>query len=123
MNVILSIKPKYTEKIVQGVKKYEFRKNIPKKRIDKVYIYSSSPQQKIIGYFNIGSILNSTPEVLWEECQEQAGIDKKDFFDYFQGKDTGYALEICNLVIFKQPQVPTKIMKTFTPPQSYLYLK
>ena len=38
MNVLLSVKPKYAEKIVEGEKKYEFRRAIFKKQdIEKVY--------------------------------------------------------------------------------------
>jgi len=54
MNVLLSVKPKYTEKILEGEKKYEFRRAIFKKQnIEKVYIYSSSPVSKIVAAFDI----------------------------------------------------------------------
>ena len=52
MNVLLSVKPKYAEKIVEGKKKYEFRRAIfQKQNIEKVYIYSSSPVSKIVAAF------------------------------------------------------------------------
>jgi type I restriction enzyme S subunit len=40
MDVILSIKPKYVQSIIEGDKRYEFRKAIFKNRtIDRVFIY------------------------------------------------------------------------------------
>jgi len=47
MNVLLSIKPKYVEKIVNGEKQYEFRKRIFRnKNVRKAFIYSTSPTKK-----------------------------------------------------------------------------
>ena len=41
MNVLLSIKPKYANQILNGNKRYEFRKSVFKNRnLDVVYIYS-----------------------------------------------------------------------------------
>jgi len=43
-DVLLSVKPEYAEKILDGKKKYEFRRAIFKRNdIEKIYIYSSSP--------------------------------------------------------------------------------
>jgi hypothetical protein len=53
--VLLSIKPKYVKSIIEGDKRYEFRKTIFKNReINRIYIYSSSPVKKIVGTFEIG---------------------------------------------------------------------
>jgi len=47
MNVLLSIKPKYASQIIEGNKRYEFRKSVFKNRdLDMVYIYSSSPVKR-----------------------------------------------------------------------------
>ena len=44
MDVLLSIKPRYVKSILEGGKRYEFRKTIFKNRkIDRICIYSSSP--------------------------------------------------------------------------------
>lgn len=43
MDVVMSIKPQFVGKIVTGEKNYEFRKYIPKKGIDRLWIYTSSP--------------------------------------------------------------------------------
>lgn len=47
--VLLSIKPKYVQKILDGTKRYEYRKVNFARRIDKIIIYSSYPVKKMLG--------------------------------------------------------------------------
>lgn len=58
MNLILSLKPQFAQKILDGSKLYEYRKKIPiSNDIDKVYIYASKPICKIVGYFIIDNVI------------------------------------------------------------------
>ncbi len=124
MDVILSIKPKYVKSIVDGEKQYEFRKSIFRHRsINHVYIYSSSPVQKIVGRFEIGAILEDHPAELWENVKDYAGIDAQEFFSYFEGKSKAYAIGIQNLHEFDEPIDPYITLPGFIPPQSYQYLR
>ena len=121
MNVLLSIKPKYASQIIEGNKKYEFRKSVFKNRdLDMVYIYSSSPVKRIVGAFSIKNILEKHPEQLWGECKDFSGIDEGDFFDYFRGKNKGFAIEIGDVEVF-DPINPKDINPDFIPPQSFCY--
>ncbi len=126
MNVLLSIKPKYVEEIKNGNKKYEFRKSLCNKKnfhkIEKIYIYSSSPVKKIVARFIIRVILEDHPEILWEKCKDVSGIDKVEFFNYFRDKDKGLALEISDLKFFKKPIDPKSIFPDFNAPQSFCYV-
>jgi predicted transcriptional regulator len=123
MDVLLSIKPKYVTSIIEGDKRYEFRKTIFKNReINRIYIYSSSPVKKIVGTFEIGGILEDHPNELWDTVKEFAGIDTRDFFAYFEGKSRAFAIEIQNLQEFNNPIDPYKTMPGFVPPQSYCYM-
>ncbi len=122
MNVLLSVKPKYAEKILEGEKKYEFRRAIFKNQnIEKVYIYSSSPVSKIVAAFEIEKILKDSPEKIWTLCQKYAGISKKDFFNYFKNSNAAYAIEMENIEVFKKPIDPFNEFKNFKPPQSFYY--
>ena len=67
-NVLMSIKPSYAEMILNGIKRYEFRKRGFKKQIDKIFIYSTKPVSKIIGYFTFDKVLKGTPSEIWEIC-------------------------------------------------------
>lgn len=123
MNVLLSVKPKYAEKILEGKKKYEFRRAIFKRNeIEKVYIYSSSPVSKITAAFEIEKILMDSPEKIWKLCHKYAGISKKDFFAYFKNSGIAYAIEIGNVNSFPVPIDPYHVIEDFIPPQSFYYL-
>lgn len=121
-SVILSIKPIFAQAIMNGTKKVEFRKKIFKKSVDKVFIYSSSPEKKIIGYFTIGEIVEDTPEKLWEKFNSVGGIDKNSFFDYYKNSETGYSIGIKSFERFEEEIDPVEFFEKFCAPQSYIYL-
>lgn len=121
MNVLLSIKPKYANAILAGKKLVEFRKLTFKQKIERVYIYSSSPEQRITGYFTIEDIISDTPEKLWREFSKVGSITEEDFFDYFANKEIGYSIKIKTVNKFKKSKDPKEIFKNFVAPQSYMY--
>lgn len=121
MNVLLSIKPKYANAILAGEKLVEFRKLVFKREIERVYIYSSSPEQMIIGYFTIEDIISDTPVELWKQFSKVGSIAKEDFFEYFANKEVGYSIKIKSVNRFRKSKNPKEIFKNFVPPQSYMY--
>lgn len=123
MRVILSIRPKHIREIINGTKRYEFRKVMFKDRsVCEVYVYSTSPVKKIIGKFKVGKIIEDRPENLWEQLREYSGLTQEDFYAYFSGKDKGYAIEIINFELFEEPIDPKKLNPTFVAPQSFQYI-
>jgi len=124
MDVLLSIKPRFVEAIMDGRKRYEFRKNkFSKKDINYVYIYSTSPIKKIVGVFKINNIIENSPSALWDELKDLAGISEDEFFEYFRNKETGFALEIKEVERFENPLDPKILFPNFVPPQSFCYIK
>jgi len=123
MNLILSIKPVYVNKIFQHVKGFEYRKSIFRRdNINLVYIYATAPTKKIVGSFKIGKIINDSVNKLWKLTREQSGLSYDDFFRYFNGHKTGYAIEIRELKEFKTPVNPKDIIENFVAPQSFCYI-
>jgi len=121
MNVLLSIKPKYANQIINGNKRYEFRKSVFKNRdLDMVYLYSSSPVKRIVGAFVIKDIIENHPKQLWNEYKDFSGVDEDDFFSYFRGKEKGFAIEIGEVKAF-DPLNPKEHIHDFVPPQSFCY--
>ena len=124
MDVLLSIKPKFAESIINGRKKYEFRKNaFSKKNIGRIYIYSTTPIKKIIGFFKISKIIEDKPITLWHQLKDDAGISEEEFFDYFKNREIGFALEIIEVEKFECPVDPKIMFPNFVPPQSFCYIK
>lgn len=122
MRVLLSIKPKYAEKIFSGVKRYEFRKQAFKKTVDVVVLYATKPVGKIVGEFRLKSILQGSPDEIWQKTAQFSGISR-DFFDrYYKNHKRAYALEIEHPVQYKRPMKPFEFMADFTAPQTYRYI-
>ena len=121
MNVILSIKPEFVEKIFSGEKQYEYRKVLFKQKVDTVYIYASRPISKIVGEFKIEKIINDTPANIWNQTKEHSGVTKSFFQKYYTGKDKGVALKIKECKKYKEAVVPTTVISNFKVPQSFFY--
>ena len=122
MKILLSIKPKYAEKILSGDKKYEFRRIIFKSRdVNKVIIYASSPVKKIVGEFDIEEILSLDIDLLWQETMSSSGISREFFDSYFNGKDFGHAIKVKNAKRFSKP-LDLAAYNIERPPQSFAYI-
>ena len=120
-NLLISIKPEYVHRILSGEKKYEFRRTIFKRDVEKIFIYSTSPEMKIVGYFEYDGVVEDTPINLWERFHDCSGIPEEDFFDYYKGKDTGYAIRIGKLHVFDE-SFDVKNLEKFRAPQSFQYV-
>lgn len=117
-DVLMSIRPDYAEAILSGSKKYELRRRRPSFAPgSRIVVYSSSPDQHLLGTFEAGAIHEADPAALWELVAGQAGVTAEVFYAYFARCDVGYAIEVLR---------PTRLEPQrlrFRPPQSYLFLK
>lgn len=123
MNAILSVKPEFAEAILSGIKKVEFRKIIFKKEVEKVFLYSTSPIKKIVGYFTFDEIVKNSPQKLWEQFGEVGFISEDAFFKYFEDKEDGFSICINSTLKFTYSIDPFKEIDNFIPPQSFCYYK
>lgn len=122
MNVLLSIKPEYAEKILNGCKKYEFRRILFKNpMVKKVVIYASSPIQKVIGEFDVECILSLEPEKLWEKTEKYSGVNKEFYDSYFEGKDIGHAIKVKNTRRYRK-RLELSDYNIKYAPQSFVYI-
>ena len=122
MKVLLSIKPEFVHEIFQGRKRYEYRKSIFAKHVTKVMVYSTKPEGMIVGEFTVKAVLQYTPKELWEKTHNDSGISKRYFDEYFEGRDKGYALQIADPVLYKEPVNPFEMFDSFVAPQSFRYI-
>ncbi len=123
MKVLLSIKPEYVSKILSGEKKYEFRKAVFKDpSVRTVVIYATLPVGKVVGEFEIGSILSGSPDSLWRKTRNFSGITRKFFDQYFADRDTAHAIEVKSVVEYEQPIELESLLPHKHPPQSFCYL-
>lgn len=120
MKVILSIRPEYAAKILDGSKRYEFRRHLWKKDVESIVIYSTSPESMVVGEAKIRGIIALPPLELWRETREFAGISYRGFRRYFRGVDMAYAVALFDPVTYR---IPRSIKETgmARPPQSFAY--
>ncbi len=126
-DVVLSIKPHYTDKIIQGLKTVELRRRFPVSAPQGTlaYIYSTSPVMAMVGMAEIQDVLKLPIEEIWQEFSENAFIERDQFDRYFAGVEEGYALKFTNVRAFQRPMhlSELRVKFGFEPPQSYLYAK
>lgn len=119
--ILLSIKPKYVKKIFSGEKKYEYRRRIAKKTVDRILIYETAPTKAIVGEVSVDKLLSLTPDKLWERTQPFAGISKKEFDDYFSGLEKSNAYRLFDARRYHDA-VELSEYGLVCPPQSFCYL-
>lgn len=120
---LISIRPCFVEKILSGEKKLEFRRSWAAQQVDVLVIYSSAPTQRIVAAVNVVGVTEGSPTALWELSKEKGGgVTRQLIYDYFEGKKTGFAIEIADVLEFERPVDPKKVFKDFLPPQSFRYL-
>ena len=140
--ILISIKPKWVAKILNGEKTIEIRKSIPKCDfpID-VYIYCTK-DKKYANLINRGGFLtgmviakftlNKIQEIKFDnkQVQEQACLTEEELFDYLfinnpyhEDMHKGYAWHIDNLEIFDRPRPLQPFFDLDRPPQSWCYIE
>lgn len=125
MNIIMSIKPRYANSIIDGTKKFEFRRSAPKRigEVEKVFIYSTSPTKKIIGHITVKKVHKMKLLDLWLHTWQYSGVSIAEFEEYFQGKEFGYAIEIDEVFAYEIPLLFNEIDPSGKIPQSFKYIQ
>lgn len=119
--ILLSIKPEYSKRIFNGTKKYEFRKHIAKKKIDRIIVYSSSPDQMVLGEVSVIGTISMKPSPLWELTKKDAGISRAKFRKYFHGCREAHAYKLGNLIKYDVPKELSDF-GLIQAPQSFVYI-
>lgn len=123
MKVLLSIKPEFANKILNGEKKFEFRKSLFRRDgIKTVLIYATMPIGKVIGEFDIDHIISNSPQQVWQETSKFSGITKSFFDSYFENKEMAHAIKVKQAREYDAPQDLEEIKAGLKAPQSYVYI-
>ncbi|AVQ82118.1 MULTISPECIES: ASCH domain-containing protein [unclassified Variovorax] len=121
--ILLSIKPKYSDLILSGKKRVEFRRAWAAEEVKLIAIYASSPVQRIVALVEVEEVIRGSSTALWSYCIERGGaLTRRELFDYFEGKKQGCAILLGALRKLNRPLDPRSLFKEFTPPQSFRYL-
>ncbi|PZO47807.1 MAG: hypothetical protein DCF16_17255 [Alphaproteobacteria bacterium] len=126
-DVLVSIKPIYADKIMDGAKTVEFRRRFPRNLSPGtiLLIYSSSPTRAIIGCATIQKVHQLSVEALWRRYGAAGCILRTDFFDYFDGLARGTAIVLDKVRRFRSTVPAARLKSQFglIAPQSFMYLR
>lgn len=122
--VLVSIHPGYTEKILSGEKRLEFRRSWVRKPVKYMVIYATSPIQRIVAVAEIKEVYSGTRARLWSLAMEKGGgVSRRNLYSYLAGSKKPVAIEITDVKPFKGGVDPKVIFgNKFRPPQSFSYL-
>jgi predicted transcriptional regulator len=124
--LLLSIRPKFVDKIMNGFKTVELRRVRPNIVAgDSLLIYASSPEKKLVALSVVCAVNSDSPQALWFKFSEATGLTLPEFEDYFCGAEVGFAITFNKIKKFETPitlSLLKKIWPGFKPPQIYRYL-
>lgn len=124
-DVVLSIKPRYAEKILDGTKTVELRRRfsgtVPSGA--RAWIYSTTPTKAMTGSATITDVQRLRLPEIWKKHKGAAALNKEEFEAYFEGVEYGYAILLSSPRMFEKPisLLNLRLLCDFEPPQSYQY--
>jgi predicted transcriptional regulator len=125
--LLISVKPEFAEKIVNGTKTIELRKCAPNVNIgDLVIIYSTLPEKAVVGTCLIKKIIKKSPNKLWQTHSHLMGIDRKRYFEYFNGCKLAVGIVLTSSDRLNKKLSLDSLRKNlprFSPPQTFRYLE
>ena len=93
--LVLSVRPRFAEAIVDGRKTVEVRRQRPNVQPGTLgFVYSSSPMQAVVGSFRVDRLFSVTPEELWLLARRGVCVSRQDFDSYFAGVEIGHAIVV-----------------------------
>lgn len=116
-DIVISLKPEFINLILKQEKNYEFRKYLPKKGVNKIWVYSKLPVARLEYLIIIDKIITYPEKIL------EPGLGNEEFNNGL--KSTKYAYHIKHLYRMKEG-INLKVLKekyNFIAPQSYFYLE
>jgi len=125
MLYLMSIRPQYARAIFQGRKKFELRKLSGVPPVDEgsvIVVYSTKPEQRIIGEFRAGSVVRGSPERVWALVSGPGSGLGRDAYGYIRGGRRAMAIEVLEPRLYPRPvtlEEMRRIIPGWQPPFSY----
>lgn len=119
--ILISINPEHVENIINGSKKFEYRKIAAKQDISSIVIYETTPVKRIVAEAEIIDVLILSPDELWKQTKQASGISKEFFDEYFKGKKIAYAYKLGKVKVYETPKTLLDY-RVKNAPQSFIYL-
>ena len=119
--ILISINPEHVENIINGTKKYEYRRVAAKQDVSSIIIYETFPIKRIVAEAEIEDVLMLSKEELWNVTKDKSGISKEFYDEYFKEKEIAYAYKLGKVTVYEEPKLLSEY-NIKCAPQSFVYL-
>lgn len=92
-----------------------------KNDVGKIFIFSIDSNE-IYGYFENYKLIKNIRNNLWNSLNEDSISFKRDFFEYHNGLEIGFAIKLLNLKVFKFP-IKLKDFKLLSYDRNFIYIE
>lgn len=123
---LISIRPKYAERIFLGTKTVELRRRAPRVGPGHIFfVYESAPVMAIRGCATVTKIEARRVGALWRAIRPLADVTREEFDTYFHSCEMGVAIHLTRVTEF-DAGIPLSELREmapfFHPPQSWVAL-
>lgn len=126
-DLLMSIKANFAERLMNGSKSIEIRKQFSDRWTGRnVVFYASKPVRSLVGQATVNSVTKGQPGILWSLFETRMGCSRSEFDAYVGDAAEIAAIEFKNVSRYEDSVRLSKISdllhEKLTPPQSYLGL-
>jgi predicted transcriptional regulator len=124
-SLLLSLRPRFAQAILDGVKTVELRRtrvSAPPGTL--LVLYASSPVMAVVGVATLTDRETDSPEAIWRTFGPRLGLSRAEFSDYLAGVENATALSVADPRPLSDPLTLAGLRthSPFQPPQSYRYV-
>lgn len=122
--ILMSVRPKYANAILAGRKTIELRRQFSRHHVGAtVFIYSSSPEQRIVGTARIGGVREIDVAEVRETLMDLVQCTRQELKDYADNRGKLFAIELSDVAPLAVPLDRKLLEQEFggplRPPVSY----
>ncbi|SPA48448.1 conserved protein of unknown function [Cupriavidus taiwanensis] len=122
-HVLISLDERHANNILAGTKRVELRRrtmHVVSGTV--VWLYVKQPVGSVVGRAVVAATHTLTPSQIWRRFGQCSGLKKAEFFDYVEGLETAFVLELKDVRRMQDP-VPLDALRDassrFHPPQFF----
>jgi predicted transcriptional regulator len=119
--MLLSINPQHVQNILNGTKRYEFRKVRCRPEVDSIVIYATAPVGRVVGEVELIGTHRGSLDDVWERTARYSGISRSFYEAYYSGCDMAVAYELGQVLIYEEPLLLHELGVSHAP-QSFMYI-
>jgi len=122
--LLMSVRPRYAEMILSGVKTVEIRRKFSSKWSgQRVCLYASHPLCSVVGEACIGRVVSGTPVAIWNSFGPRIGCTKEEFDSYVGLNSEVFAVVLHGVRAYSpaihRDEISRLSGEKFRPPLSY----